>query len=355
MPSAVPVPRDFLCEHTPAKSRVFAVLTSPGGPDTLKAVLTCTDPVLAQRAASALAVLAQSGGGGAIDADAEEIATALPAAPAASFREACRRLRDREWPLIPAQGAELADWQRESITGEFGGGWRLRNEESGDSESVHPDFAALFPVRSCDLDHANEDEEDACEICGSWQLTPRTADMLHTALENLSDEAHDDADEKGDEPVPGKNADDWSFFDRLPRITWGMDAEWRRQFGRACDDLVQDLAVGEWPRPRCTAEEMALHLAIEDAPGYLEMWQEAKDERHEALPKHRDDYDWGMCSEILFEDHDVLMLYDASLDGFEDPGGDLNQENGVGDLRPAVWFKFFAHLEPRDPDRDFRR
>ena len=468
MPPTVPVPRDFLCEHTPAKSRVFAVLASPGGPNTLKAVLTCTDPVLAQRAASVLVALAQSGGGGAINVDAEEIVTALPAAPAASFREACRRLRDREWPeadagpvcwdkfqaideedltsalrdkktrtpfdarlgqltgkafriiqfleyhvhdagrllaaaaadgwsplsdedgqadpddlldavrhmadishevpgadiicqestgeaLIAAKGAELADWQREPITAEFGGGWRLRGEESRDRGSADHDFAALFPVRSCDFDHANEDEEEDCEICGGWQLTPRTADMLHTALENLSDEAHDDADEKGDEPVSGKNANDWSFFDRLPRITWKMDAEWRRQVGRACEDLTRDLAAGEWPRPRCTAEEMALHLAIKDAPGYLEMWQEDMDERHEALPKHRDDYNWGMCSELLFEDHDVLMLYDASLDGFEDPGGDLNQENGVGDLRPAAWFKFFAHLEPRDPDRGFRR
>lgn len=468
MPSAVPVPRDFLCEHTPAKSRVFAVLVSPGGPNTLKAVLTCTDPVLAQRAASALIALARDGAGDATNADTEEILAALPAAPAASFREACRRLRDQEWPeadagpvrwdqfqaigtadlasarrdeetrtpsdarlrqltgkafrviqfleyhvhdasrllaaaaadgwsplsdeddqadpddlldavmhmadishevpgadiicqestgeaLIAAKGAELADWQRKPITAEFGGGWRLRREESGNRELADPDFAALFPVRSCDLDHANEDEEEDCEICGGWQLTPRTADMLHTALENLSDEAHDDTGEKGDEPVSGKNDGDWSFFDRLPRITWGMDAEWRRQVGHACEDLVRDLTAGEWPRPRCTAEEMVLHLAIKDAPGYLEIWKEATDERHEALPEHRDDYDWDMCSELLFEDHDVLMLYDASLDGFEDPGSDLNRESGVGDLRPAAWFTFFAHLEPRDPDRDFRR
>jgi hypothetical protein len=468
MSSAAPIPRDFLCEHTPAKSRVFAVLASPGAPNTLKAVLTCTDPVLAQRAASALVTLAQSGGGDATNAGTEEIVAALPVAPAASFREACRRIRDQEWPeadagpvrwdqfqaideedltsarrdeetrtpsearlgqltgkafrviqfleyhvydadrllaaaaadgwaplsdqedradpddlldavmhmadlshgvpgadiicqestgelLMAANGGELADWRREPITAEFGGGWRLRGEQNGDHESADPDFAALFPAQSCDLNHASQDEEENCEICGGWLLTPRTADLLYTALENLSDEAHDDADEKGDGPVPGKKAVDWSFFDRLPRITWGMDADWRRQVGRACEDLARDLASGEWPRPRCTAEEMALHLAIKDAPGYLEMCQEDRDERHEALPKQRDDYDWDMCSELLFEDHDVLMLYDASLDGFEDPSGGQNREYGVGDLRPAAWFKFFSHLEPRDPDRGFRR
>jgi hypothetical protein len=442
------------------------VLVSAGGPNTLKAVLTCTDAVLAQRVANMLAALAQSGGGAAINAEADEIAAALPAAPAASFHEACRRLRDQEWPeadagpvrwdqfqaideedltsarrdeetrtpsdvrlghltgrafriiqfleyhvhdasrllaaaaadvwspppdedyqhdpddlldavmhmadishdvpgadivcqestgeaLIVAKGAELADWQGEPVRVEFGGGWRLRGTKSSGREPTGPDFAALFPVRSCDLDHSGEDEEDDCEICGDWQLTPRTADMLYTALENLSDEAHDDADERGDEPVSGKNADDWSLFDRLPRITWAVDAEWRHQFGRACEDLARDLAAGEWPRPRCTGEEMALHLAIKDAPGYLEMWQEA--EGHETLPKYPDDYDWHLCSELLFEDHDALMLYDAKLDGFEDPSGDLNQEYGIGDLRATAWFRFFAHLDPREPDRTFRR
>jgi hypothetical protein len=469
MPSAIPVPRDFLCEHAPSKSRIFAVLVSPGGPKTLKAVLTCTDPVLAQRTADTLAALARSGSGDAVNASAEDIAAALPAAPAASFREACQRLRDQQWPetdagpvrwdqfrpadgegrtpayrdeatrtpsdarlgeltgkafrvmqfleyhvhdasrllaaaradgfspspeeddpddpddllgavmhmadtsrevpgadtssqestgqqLVAADADELADWQEEPITAEFSSGWRLRGDETGNYESAGPDFAALFPARSCDVDHADEDEEDDCEICGDWHLTPRTVDMLYTALENLSDEAYDDADEHGSEPVPSKNdAGDWSLFDRLPRVTWKMDAEWRRQFGRTCEDLAEDLAAGDWPRPRCTAEEMAMHLAIQDAPTYLEMWQDGGDKRHASLPEHRNDYDWHMCSQVLFEDHDVLMLYDASLDGFEDPGGDVNREYGVGDLRAVAWFKPFAHLDPRDPSRGFRR
>lgn len=462
MPSVTPFPRDFLCEHASAKSRVLAVLVSPNGPETLKAVLTCPDPVLAQRAASTLTVLARSGGGDAVNADAAEITAALPAAPAASFREACQRLRDREWPeadagsadrgqpvsgdeddrhpalrdqltrtpegarlgqlagrvfriaqfreyhvhdadrlltaaaadgwppdyagyqhdadtllidsvmhladkghdvpgadlisqessgeeLAAAGGDELADWLREPVTVEFGGGGPLPSE-AGD-----PDFAALFPVRSCDLDHDDDDELFDCEVCGDWQLTPRTADMLHTALENLADEAHDDADENGDEPVPGKGADWWLVFDRLPRITWAMNAEWRHEFGRACEDLARDLTEGKWPQPHSTAEEMALHLAIRDAPGYLEISREEEDERHEVLPKHADDYYWEMCSTVLFEDHDVLMLFNASLDGIENPGDGLNRESGTGDMRAAAWFKPFSHLEPRDPGRVFRR
>lgn len=46
--------------------------------------------------------LARSGGGDAVNAEAEEIAAALPAAPSASFREGCRRLRKREWPETDA-------------------------------------------------------------------------------------------------------------------------------------------------------------------------------------------------------------------------------------------------------------
>ena len=98
MPAALPYARDFFCEHTPAKSRVFAVLAYPDRPETLKAILTCADPGLAQRAASVLASLALTGGGTMIDAEAEKIHAALPVAPAASFREACQRLRDRLWP-----------------------------------------------------------------------------------------------------------------------------------------------------------------------------------------------------------------------------------------------------------------
>jgi hypothetical protein len=475
MSSGLPFPRDFLCEHTPSKSRVFAVFSSPDRPDTLKAVLTCTNPLLAQRAASVLTSLALTGGGPMTDADAEAIRTALPPAPAASFYEACQRLRNRVWPdadaspverdqvrvpdeddLTPAlrdekartpsgarlgqltgkvfriiqfaeyhvydagrllhaaaadgwppvsaedddadpdddlldalmhlagaspdvpgadaicrestgqqltidAGDELAGWRPEPVTAAFGG-WRPRTEPSSnpgndqdDGNPIEPDFAALFPVRSCGRDHADWDEKAECDVCGDWQLTPRTADLIYTALESLSDEAYDDAEERGDEPVSGKNAGNWCFFGRLPQITWGMDAGWRRQVARACEDLARDLAAGDWPTPRNNAEEMALHLAIRDAPGYLEMRQDAGDERHDALPGHHDDYDWDMCSEILFQDHDVLLLYDERLDGIEDPGNDLNQEAGMGDLRPSAWFKFFNNVEPRDPSRGFRR
>ena len=218
-----------------------------------------------------------------------------------------------------------------------------------DSISPRPDFAALFPVREC-----NCGRED-CEICQGLQLTPRTADLLHTALEIMADQAFDDIEEHGSEPVERDDRGDWLFFDGLPRITWNQDANWRRQVARACDDLAGDLACGDWPLPRNNAEEIVLHLAIEDGPDCLEEKEDARDERHDALPRHGDDYDWGMCSEVLFQDHDVLMLYDESLDGIEDPGSEANVYLRMGDMRPAAWFEYFNNVEPRDASREFRR
>jgi hypothetical protein len=229
---------------------------------------------------------------------------------------------------------------------EFDAGWLL-DTDTADSEWA-PDFVALFPVRDCDCG-----EED-CKICGDWHLTPRTADMLHAALSVMSDGAYDDIEEHGDTPVSIDNQDSWMVFDRLPRITWRQDAEWRRGIAHACEDLIRDLEEGNWPQPRNNAEEIVMHLAVRDAPGLLEMAEDAGNEEHEALPRHSDDYDWDGCSELLFEDHDILWLYNNRMDGVEDPDSELNQQYGVGDMRPASWFDWFGGSEPRDPARRFR-
>jgi hypothetical protein len=75
---------------------------------------------------------------------------------------------------------------------------------------------------------------------------------------------------------------------------------------------------------------------------------------HGKLPSHRD-YDFGMCSEVFFQDTDVLMPYNARFDGIEDPDGETNQHMGIGDLRAAAWFEPFLNVQARDPHRGFRR
>lgn len=456
---------DFLCEHSPSKSRVMALIGPYHGSRSLTGVLTCKDRNHAYQAVQLLRRALASRDTAAVEEDLHALASALPDAPASSLRTATahaasgtwpapagttffppdenlgedeethgdetatsaesetpdgarlkdlrgkvvriahlrefhitdedaliRAAMDEGWKPLPASelneddprdligavmtltesggwitgadtledqseagllrvedGDELTDWSPVPVTTHFHHGWRLHRPASNTpiEEEQQPDLVALFPVKECSC----EDEE--CEDC-SWQLTPRTADLLLTSLSVLADQAYDDADELRDQPVTKQRPGNWELFTRLPSLTWSADRSWRRRMARAFDDLSDDLEHGRWPQPSCTAEEMALHLAIEDAPSYLDDI-ETSDTAHTQLPEHRDDYDWNACSDLFFQDHDVLMLFDARLDGIEDPDGDVNQHLGMGDLHAAAWFEPFGYPPARDPKRGFRR
>lgn len=455
---------DFLCEHTPSKSRVMALIGPYHGPRSLTGVLTCKDKHHAHQAVQLLRRALAARDTAVVAEDLRALAAALPDAPAGSLRTATahaasgtwpspagttfcppgenpeedeetqgdepsaasvsatphgarlkdlpgkvvrithlrefhitdedaliRAAMDADWDPLPASelaeddprdligavmtltesggwitgadtledqseagllraedGDELTDWSPVPVTTHFHHGWLLRRPVSNTpTEEEPPDLVALFPVKECSC------EDEDCEDCG-WQLTPRTADLLLTSLSVLADQAYDDADDLRDQPVTKQRPGDWELFTRLPSLTWSADRNWRRRMARAFDDLTDDLERGRWPQPSCTAEEMALHLAIEDAPGYLDDI-DTRDTAHSQLPEHRDDYDWDACSDLLFQDHDVLMLFDARLDGVEDPDGDVNQRLGMGDLRAAAWFEPFGYPDARDPKRGFRR
>jgi hypothetical protein len=83
--------------------------------------------------------------------------------------------------------------------------------------------------------------------------------------------------------------------------------------------------------------------------------QDQGEASHHTLPRHEDDYSWDACSDLLFQDHDVLMLFDASLAGIEAPGNPANQRLGAGDLRVDSWFEPFDNGVVRNPQRGFRR
>lgn len=128
-------------------------------------------------------------------------------------------------------------------------------DQDGIPLSTQPLFADLFPLCTCGADQ--------CDKCSGFQVTPRTAMVLWTAAQLLADQAYDDVIEHGDEPV--NSADMWSLFDEYPQMTWRQNALWRRQAARSFDDLSTDLTAGDWPQPRCPAEEMALHLMLRTA------------------------------------------------------------------------------------------
>jgi hypothetical protein len=466
------LPRDFFCEHSTSKSRVLVLLAHPDGPASLQAVLTCKDALVAQHAALLLSLAAGQGALTSPQQDtARKLLTALPAAPAASFRQALDQACAGVWPavsstfrwpaddpfdwvdesdeeealpvsavrtpgdarladlpgpvvrvvqlrefhvydqakalasaaaggwepmpqgeraeddphdltgaimfaaettsglpgidclndtqegqlLLSARGDEVADWSAEPVRVDFGIGWRLsraglaRTVSSAGAPSddeEQPDFASLFALpAACGC------EEEDCQKC-FWTLTPRTADLLYSALDELADTAYDDAAELGDRPVTKDDDGTWGFFSRLPQVTWRQNKQWRRGLARACDDLAGDLTLGKWPRPTCAAEEMVLHLALGDAPDHLEP---GDDGPHAALPKHRDDYDFDACSDYFFQDHDVLWLYDSKYGQDSDEANDTASSSVPPALHPDHWFEDFLNVPPRSPERGHRR
>lgn len=211
---------------------------------------------------------------------------------------------------------------------------------------AEPPFADLFPVCRCG--------KESCEQCEGFQFTPRTAAALWTAGQILADRAYDDIAEHGDEPA--REDGFWSIFDEYPRITWRQNSVWRRQAARSFDDLAADLAAGDWPQPRCPGEEMALYLMLRCAKAEVADDQELETaSTWTRIAAHPEDFCWHLLDDVLFQDLDILNLFDAELDGIEDPAAEPNLRIGMGDYRPSAWFETFMNMEPRDGRRPFRR
>ena len=88
------------------------------------------------------------------------------------------------------------------------------------------------------------------------------------------------------------------------------------------------------------------HLIIDAAEGTTLDGSLATDLSLPADPDRDGDFD--AVREFLFRDHDVLMLFDASLDGIESPDGELDEQRLFANLHPRAWFLPFAdHSDPR--------
>ncbi|MFJ5229592.1 hypothetical protein ACIQBJ_06770 [Kitasatospora sp. NPDC088391] len=203
------------------------------------------------------------------------------------------------------------------------------------TDDFAPDFAELFPL---------DDDGDT----GDWTLTPRTACLLHTQLISLADAAYEDLDEHGEDPVTLADEADWSVLGRLPQRTWSLHRGWRRAFARAFDDLADDLALGEWPLPRCAAEDLALRLALADARTLLGSQPESVADMMGDLPADLYDYDWDGCTAELF-----------GVYGPDEDDNDLDTGQRIDRLlaatHPEGWFLGYEDAEERDPARGYRR
>jgi len=186
--------------------------------------------------------------------------------------------------LNQAEAGEVGPWSRSPAIVSIGSGWQHESVTPlglPQYEDSLPDFARLFPVpsRPEDLPHA------------AWRLTPRTAAVLYTGLQRLSDEALDDAEFLGDTAITEEDVISGQVFARLPEGTWKNPKQWRIDFARCLEKLAEELAEGNVPDPVGASEEAwALLLTLHDAPASLHELQDH--EEFERLPRHRCDHTW---------------------------------------------------------------
>lgn len=80
---------------------------------------------------------------------------------------------------------------------------------------------------------------------------------------------------------------------------------------------------------------MALHLILRYAES-----ADADDDwasltgRYADLPEHKDDYNWNMLTEILFQDTDILALFSRRLDSIEDSDTDQTENSASATTGP---------------------
>lgn len=206
----------------------------------------------------------------------------------------------------------------------------------------------LFPTTNCpgrcefcgtcrdDCVDCPECADGGCEVCLPPTLTPRTAAVLSHSLAVLADEVYDAAYRTGmdrrSEPGP---------LGAVPACVAGQDEWFLRRYARAFDDLSSDLEIGRHPTPACTAEEIALDLAIQDAERLYHDERELVADLEAELPASRSDYDWDALQDVLFQDKDYEGL--------------LSYRYLVSDDEAERWFDEFSNVPARDPRRGFRR
>lgn len=206
----------------------------------------------------------------------------------------------------------------------------------------------LFPTTNCpgrcefcgtcrdDCVGCPECADGGCEICLPVTLTPRTAAVLGHALAILADEAYDYVYRTGmcRDGAPGP-------LGAVVTCVADQDEWFLRRYARAFDDLNSDLQVGRHPTPTCTAEEIALDLAIQDAERLHHDEDELVADLEAELPASRSDYNWNTLQDVLFQDKDYEGL--------------LSDRVPLPQQEAEVWFEEFSNVPPRDRHRGFRR
>jgi hypothetical protein len=167
-------------------------------------------------------------------------------------------------------------------------------------------------------------------IYGSSRLTPVMAARLWTVALSISDAFAEDMGEM--------------WLDDLPNVAKRFaDDEFVAAFAARFEVIADRLAAGLAELTditTCTADEVALHMIIDRA-------EELEDEGSfgsalfSGLPRRDRDDDFFGLKDALLRDLDVLLLFDLSLDGVEDPTSEAYQLERFENLHPRDWFNTF--------------
>ena len=158
-------------------------------------------------------------------------------------------------------------------------------------------------------------------------LPPNHRRALTEAAQVLIDTTIDDSSRSSG---PTWSNDNWLIGTMLPpRYQPRYTAQFARKFFVCLVTVIWKLGQREPMRPSCVAEELAAHVLIEEAEGFLE------EDGVEA--------DFGDFKETFFEDLDFELLYDEAYDGIET--ADIAGEMGITYLAFGDWFKRFGSPE----------
>ena len=206
----------------------------------------------------------------------------------------------------------------------------------GKTEHVtYPDFAKLFPLtQGCAKDCGKCPKCLAAEA--DAMFSPRNAVLMYECTEFLNDHLRQDGDS-------------WDALKGLlPRIARSKEPQFYARFVEIFDRFNKVLSQGEFPDPKSTAEEMALHIALDEMESRVDDAEHIEIGKNEilrfpeydqSLPRSEDDFDTEILRMSLLQDQDILNLFEPSLDGIEDAPDPYNLN--LVNLHPTKWFDPF--------------
>lgn len=182
-------------------------------------------------------------------------------------------------------------------------------------------------------DPCHEEFDEIVMGVGPWRR-----ELIAAAARGVAADIRADAELLGTAAVDVRNRGQLRILGALPEQSFGQSLFWRYQLAAAADALATDTENFGAPIPRCTGEEMVLHLILRRAA----ILAGCPEDRVMDWPDEVGHGGWGDLFEDLFQDHDVLMLYE--VDEFDPDARCVN-------LAPRQWFTQFSLPYPV-PARD---